>query len=288
MKMKTYFSIFLLASFAAYGQQSTIGLQSTKALGMQDAIEAEKVSQKIKEALLGSGSYEVLDREALGYILNEQEIQKQISSINAEVVEQGRVKGAAFVIASKLFDVTYKKIGFKLSDVLDNDSKKKGVQRAIFSFSVDILDTETGATVNSQKFSIGTISDNVGGITKEEAFRAALNAKSLDKKLGQFLDKSGGSAIKLISIEESEDGRAKLVLINVGSDSNVKKNKKFSVYEITTLNIDGEDVMREKWIADLKITAVEGTKLSTAKVDKGGDTLKQLFESGGKLICKSK
>ena len=110
MKMKKYLSILLFASSLVYGQQSTIGLQSTQALSIDEAVEAEQVCQKIKELILSTGTYEVLDREALGYVINEQEVQKQITSINADVVEQGRVKGAEFIIASKLFNVTYKEI----------------------------------------------------------------------------------------------------------------------------------------------------------------------------------
>lgn len=287
MKMKKYILLLLFASSLIYGQQSTIGLQSTKALSVENAIEAEQVCQTIKEVILSTGTYEILDREALGHIIDEQEIQKQITSINADVVEQGRVKGAEFIIASKLFNVAYKKVGFKLKEMLNGDSNKSGVQRAVFSFSVDILDTETGSTINSEKFSIGTISDNIGGITKEEAFRAALNAKSLNNKLSSFLNDSGGSTIKLISIEEEKGDEASLVLINSGSSSNSKKNKKLKVYEISTMDLDGEEVVREKWVADLKVAAVEGEKLSTAKVDKGGKKLKELFYSGAKLICKA-
>ncbi|RUA13277.1 MAG: hypothetical protein DSY83_11770 [Flavobacteriia bacterium] len=285
MKMKKYLSILLFASSLVHGQQSTIGLQSTQALSIDEAVEAEQVCQKIKELILSTGTYEVLDREALGYVINEQEVQKQITSINADVVEQGRIKGAEFIVASKLFNVTYKTIGFKIPGLGDS-SKKEGMQRAIFSFSVDILDTETGATVNSEKFSIGTISDNVGGITEDEAFSAALNSKSLNNKLSDFLNKSGGGSIKLVSIEEEKGDEASMVLINSGSATNTKKNDKLKVYEISTLNVDGEDVIREKWIADLKVAAVEGEKLSTAKVDKGGKELKELYESGAKLICK--
>lgn len=294
MEMKKYLSILLFASSLVYGQQSTIGLQPTQALNIDEAVEAGQVCQKIKELILSTGTYEVLDREALGYVIDEQEVQKQITSINADVVDQGRVKGAEFIIASKLFNVSYKEIKTSilknpLGSVLgekDNNSKN-GLQRAIFSFSVDILDTETGATVNSEKFSIGTISDNVGGITEEEAFRAALDSKSLNNKLSDFLNKSGGGSIKLVSIEEEKGDEASMVLINSGSATNTKKNDKLKVYEISTLNIDGEDVIREKWIADLKVAAVEGEKLSTAKVDKGGKELKDLYESGAKLICKA-
>lgn len=291
--MNKYLSILLFASSLVHGQQSTIGLQPTQALSIDEAVEAGQVCQKIKELILSTGTYEVLDREALGYIIDEQDVQKQITSINADVVEQGRVKGAEFIIASKLFNVTYKEIKTSilknpLGSVLGekDNSSKNGLQRAIFSFSVDILDTETGATVNSEKFSIGTISDNVGGITEEEAFRAALNSKSLNNKLSDFLNKSGGGSIKLVSIEEEKGDEASMVLINSGSATNTKKNDKLKVYEISTLNIDGEDVIREKWIADLKVAMVEGDKLSTAKVDKGGKELKELYESGAKLICK--
>ncbi|NAS14324.1 hypothetical protein [Poritiphilus flavus] len=294
--MKKYLILLLICTGLSYGQHSTIGIQSTRALNLENAVEAELVCQKIKEVILSTGTYEILDREALGLVMDEQNIQKKITSINADVVAQGRIKGAEFIIASKLFNVAYKKIKPSIFEkpiesVLGSDEDKDsevGLQRAVFSFSVDILDTETGATLNTQKFSIGTVSDNLGGITKPEAFQSALKAKSLEGKLSQFLNESGGGAIKLISIEEEKGGSAAIVLINSGSSTDTKKNKKFKVYEISVLQIDGEDTIREKWVADLKVTAVEGEKLSTAKVDKGGQKLKELFESGAKLICKSK
>jgi len=292
-KMKKSMALLVLVGLSAFGQQATIGLKSTQALTIKNAIEAEKVFQKIKEVVLTSGTYEILDREALGIVIGEQEIQKQITSINAKVVNQGKIKGAEFIIASKLYNVSYKKIAIKEPKPLrgllgGGKGGQSNLVRAIFSFSVDILDTETGATVNSQKFSVGTYSDNFGGTTEEGAFDKALNSKSLEKKLTQFLNDSEENAIKLVAIEQENETAAELVLINTGSSSNTKKNSKFKVYEVSVLNIDGEKTMREKWVADLKVSAVEGKKLSVAKVEKGGQKLKELHDSGAQLICKAR
>lgn len=285
MKMKKGLFIVLLISSAIYGQEETIGLQSIKSVDpSENYIEAELISQKVKEVLVNSRNYKVLDRESLGIVLTEQEIQKQITSINAKVVEQGRIAGAKNVIGGKLTNVEYKKA---LSLLKKSKLEGQSLQRAIFSFSIDIIDTETSQTLETKTFKVGTLNTkSLGGLTEQEAFLNALNP--LTKDLEKFLNKFVAKPIAILSIEEEKGGAAKKVLINTGETNGAKKNDKISIYELSMVNIGDKQTQREKWVADIKIDATEGEELSTAVVVKGGEELLDKFNSKAKLICKSK
>lgn len=285
MKIKKCLFIILFACSISYGQQSTVGLQSIKALNPnKDYIEAETVFQKVKEIFVNSRNFTVLDRESLGIVLSEQEIQKQITSINARVVSQGEIEGAQKIIGGKLFGVEYKKA---ITLLQKSKVEEQTLQRAVFSFSIDIIDTETSQTLESKTFKVGTLNTkSLGGLSESEAFQSALN--SLSKDLEKFLNKFVPRSIAIISIEEEKGGAAKKVLINTGQANGAKKNGKMSIYELSMITIGGKQTQREKWVADLKINAIEGDELSTALVTKGGKELLNKFNAQAKLICKSK
>lgn len=269
--------LLLFISFSCFAQEKpTIGLQSIRALNpSKDYIEAELVFQKVKEILVNSRSFSVLDRESLGIVLTEQEIQREITSINAKVVDQGRVAGAESVVGGKLINVEYKAL------------LKSELRRAAISFSLDIIDVETSQTLETETFKIGLLNPrNVGGVTNQEAFNTAL--KLLTKKIESFLNKFIAKSIAILSIEEQKNGVAKMILINTGKATGAKKNSRISIYELSTVAVGPLTTQREQWIADIKIDAVEGDELSTAIVTKGGKELLEKFNSQAKLICRSK
>ncbi len=279
MKIKNIFIILtVFVGVLAYGQEKpTIGLQSIKALNpSKDYIEAELTFQKIKKLLVDSRSFSVLDRESLGIVLTEQEIQTQISSINAQVIDQGRVAGAENVVGGKLINVEYQKL-----------LGSKSLRRAAVTFSLDIIDAETSETLETETFKIGLLNlKNVGGVTNQEAYSTSL--KLMTKKIQNFLNKFISKSIAILSIEEQKNGVAKMILVNTGKATGAKKNNKISIYELSTMNIGEKTTQREKWVADVKIEVVEGDELSIAKVTKGGKELLEKFNAQAKLICKSK
>ncbi|WP_165819359.1 CsgG/HfaB family protein [Flagellimonas aquimarina] len=283
--MKKCLIPLLFLSLFTFGQESTIGLQSIKSSNpSSDYVEAELIFQKVKEILVNSRSFKVLDRESLGIVLTEQEIQKQITSINAKVVDQGRIAGAKNIVGGKLISVEYKKA---LNILGKSKLEGQSLQRAIFSFSIDIIDTETSQTLETKTFKIGlTNTKSLGGLTKPEAFVSGLN--SLTKNLKKFLNKFVSKSIAILSIEEEKGGAAKKILINTGEANGAKKNDKISIYELSMVTVGNTQTQREKWVADIKIDATEGEELSTAVVIKGGRELLDKFNSQAKLICKSK
>ncbi|WP_394747145.1 CsgG/HfaB family protein [Spongiimicrobium salis] len=280
---KCLLPLFFISCFAL-AQKPTMALQSFEAANRDSHYaEAEILFQKIKQVFVNSKRFSILDRESLGIVLDEQEIQKQITSINAKVVEQGRIAGAEHVIGGKLLSLEYKKVKPKIIG-----KSKDLLFRASFVFSIDIISTETSETIQTQTFKKGVLDlKSYGGITEREAFQNALN--SIDKKIKKYLNEFLPTAINIVTIEEQNDKKgAQTLLINAGTAGGVKKNDKLTVHEITIMNIGGKDTKREKWIADLKIKAVEGEELSIAQVTKGGKELLKKLNDNAVLICKLK
>ena len=292
--MKMYLLPIFLISFIALGQQPSIALQSIEAVNKEkDYVEAEMIFQKVKDLFVNTNRFRILDRESLGVVLDEQEIQKQITSLNADVVRQGQIAGAENIIGGKLISLEYKKVGGvakKVNKLLfGKDSKQldENLYRPVFTFSLNVINTETSETMNSQTFRVGTLdTKSLGGISKQEAFQNALNSLE-DEIRRDFIDEFLAEAIAVVNVEEEKNGEATVLLIHTGNASGAEENDKYRVYQISSYNLDGREIKREKEIAQIKILDVEGDELSTAQVLNGGGDVLENFKAGEKLICKS-
>lgn len=290
--MKNFLIPFLLIGFMAFGQKPSLGLQSIEAVNKEkDYVEAEMIFQTLKELFVKSDRFNILDRESLGLVHNEQEIQKQIGSINADVIRQGQIAGAKHIVGGKLMNLEYKEgkpkitLGGLLGDKSSDENKTS--YTPVFSFSLNIIDAETSKTIHSKTFKSGSLSLNLFESSKQESFQSALKALE-DNITKDFINNFFAESIDIVAIEDEENGEATMLLINVGNKNGAEKNDKLNVYLITTLDLNGEEVTREQEIAEIKIVAVEGDELSTAKVLDGGSELLSNFNTGETLICKSK
>ncbi|MGA9325912.1 MAG: CsgG/HfaB family protein [Salegentibacter sp.] len=292
--MKMYLLPIFLISFMAFGQQPSIALQSIEAVNKEkDYVEAEMIFQKVKDLFVNTNRFRILDRESLGVVLDEQEIQKQITSLNADVVRQGQIAGAENIIGGKLISLEYKKVGGvakKVNKLLfGKDSKQldENLYRPVFTFSLNVINTETSETMNSHTFRVGTLdTKSLGGISRQEAFQNALNSLE-DEIRRDFIDEFLAEAIAVVNVEEEKNGEATVLLIHTGNASGAEENDKYKVYQISSYNLDGREIKREKEIAQIKILDVEGDELSTAEVLNGGGDVLENFKAGEKLICKS-
>lgn len=292
--MKTLLLAMLMVSSMGFAQEPNIGLQSFEAVDKaEDYVEAEMLFQKVKELFVKSNRFRILDRESLGIVLDEQEIQKQITSINAEVVNQGQIAGAENIVGGKLISLDYKEVkgaGKVFTDLVfgkNGNETDEILYRPVLTFSLNIISTESSETIHSETFDVGTFNTkSLGGTTKQEAFKNALNSLE-DQITRDFINKFLAEKIAVLGIEEEENGEAKMLLINTGNSSGAEKDDKFKVYHISVLSVNDREIKREKEIGEIQIVDVEGEELSTAKVIKGGPELLSNFHAGETLICKT-
>ena len=137
--MKNFLIPFLLFGFMAFGQKPSLGLQSIEAVNKEkDYVEAEMIFQTLKELFVKSDRFNILDRESLGLVHNEQEIQKQIGSINADVIRQGQIAGAKHIVGGKLMNLEYKEgkpkitLGGLLGDKSSDENKTSYITCILF------------------------------------------------------------------------------------------------------------------------------------------------------------
>lgn len=292
--MKKLLLPLLLWSCLSFGQGPNIALQSIEAVDKtEDHVEAEMLFQKLKELFVQSNRFRILDRESLGIVLNEQEIQKDIHSINAEVVDQGRISGAEHIVGGKLLSLDYKEIaglGKKITTAIfgNKDSASKEIlYRPVFNFSLSVISAETSETLYSATFDVGSLNlENLGAINEKESFQNALNSLE-DEIIRDFINKFLPQNILVLGIEEEENGAAKVLLINTGNASGAEERDKLKVFHISTLSVNEREIQREKEIGEIEIVDVEGEELSLAKVISGGNDLLERFNAGETLVCKS-
>ncbi len=114
MKITTLVASLLLLTTCLLAQSKpVIGITEFGRTSFQDSIAAKIISEKITTALIRSRRFQVLPRADFKILKSEIDITKGEDFINSEVVKQGRLKGAKWLIVGNvtLTDVYIAKTG---------------------------------------------------------------------------------------------------------------------------------------------------------------------------------
>ena len=277
-KLLLLISLFFIT--LTFAQKTTVGLQTFKAINVDNWKEAEAVTEKIKEIFVNSKRFVALDRTLYTQtnIFAEKEIQKNIDFINGFVVKQGRSKGAKHIIGGKILTSSYATV-------------KNGQKKCDLSFSIIVSDVETGELMISKVISPNSALTVFSGssVTEDQAFINTL--MSLEKKINDFIEEYVAFYTDIVNLEEIDTKKGievvKTVLVNAGIDDGMHKNDKFSICEVTYVETSKGKKKREREIAVFKISKVQG-ELSEGKIIKGGEELARKFnDKETVLVCKS-
>lgn len=281
MKIILLLVITISLNQTCFGQKKTIALLPFKS-HPSHTLQAEAIYTQVKQAFITANRFEIVDRSNYSKINSEKELQKTEAFMNSDAIAQDNAKGAQQLVTGKLISFSTQKV----------QTEKSYYYKCNLSFSLEVIDVETGQVVHSRTISpkdsfMGSVLKNsIGGnSTPQKAFGNSLIR--LQKYIDKFIIEYFPIETQIIEIQEIKNDKAKSILVNVGSQSGTEKKDKFIVYEITYLEVGGEKMKRETKIGEFKIDIVEGAQLSIAKISKGGDIILSKFKSNAQLICKS-
>ena len=271
---------FLCFSTLTFAQKTTVGLQTFKAVNLENWSEAEAITEKIKEVFVKSKRFSVLDRTLYTKtnIFAEKEIQKNIDFINGFVVKQGKSKGAKHIVGGKVLTSSY-------------SEGKNGLIKCDLSFSINVSDVETGELIFSEVISPNRVLTTLSGSSATESESLMNILSAFEKKINDFIEEYVSFYTDIVNLEEIESKKGidivKTILVNAGIDDGMHKNDKFSICEVTFVETSKGRKKREREIAVFKISKVQG-ELSEGKIIKGGQELAQKFnDKETVLVCKS-
>ncbi len=260
---------FLMANLVI-GQKTNIGLLTFKATSYQDYVEADLLTEKVKEVFVDSKRFFPIDRTAYAELnaIKEAEIQKNVDYINGQVVEQGRKNGARAIVGGKLNTLSYKQM-------------TGGLYRCDLVFSISINDIETNELLATKTFS--SLLPSIPGTTRTQAMTNAINF--YNKGIENFIIDNVPFVAKIYKVEPMKKGAEIRIIAGVGEG--VKKGDKFAIYEVSKVDIGGAIKTLKESVAEFQIKEVEGD-FSKGQIKKNGERLVTKFKDESiELICES-
>ena len=282
MKIKLLHILLFVMASKSWSQKTTVALLPFEKVASVPAA-SDAIYEKVKQAFIATNRFEIVDRKNFEKINSEKELQKTENFLNSDIVAQANAKGAEQLVTGRVIYVNYTKHATESSFYYDCN----------ISFSLDVLDVETGQVIYSatlkpeDSFLNSVLKSSLGAnSTPAKAFDNSLIR--MQKYIDAFIENYFPIHTQILEIVEIKKEEAKEVLLNVGTQTGTQKNDKYSVIEITTYEVGVKSIKREIEIGELKVTDVQGAEISSAKVTKGGEAILEKFQSNAKLLCKSK
>lgn len=152
----------------------------------------------------------------------------------------------------------------------ENSYKEKFVLR------IDLIRTADGVTIDTRNYE-ETGSASGKEVTQYSALEHALiNVPYEMRRFVETYFKVYGSILRIAT---NKGNKAKTIYINLGYDDPIKEGLRFDVVEDDML--EGHSI--EKKIGEVRINKIMGPKISTCKVNKGGENIYQSLEKGNTL-----
>lgn len=160
------------------------------------------------------------------------------------------------------------------------DSQGKIYYSGIVTFSLNIIDLETGNSIGAQDISYNGMNAKTGS-TKDEAITETI--EYIPMSMTRFINKHFKLETKVVQINEEKKGKVTQVYINAGSSVGITKSQTFLMF------VEGEvaGIKQKTEIGRLAVESVEGEELTLCKVIKPSEEIKEYINNGTEIIVES-
>ncbi len=287
MKKYILFSVFIFcSSYFSYGQGKTIiGIMPFN--GQQTEEQSNRYSYRNKQqetsglivaiqdavtdAFVKTKRFSLVEREKMGQIKYEKNLQKGEDFIDGSVIEQSKSLGAQYVVMGNVSKASVEKS--------QTNAPYAGTITRINSevaFNIKIVDVVTGLIMASNSFS--------GKGKGENALESALN--DIRPEIVNFIKENFKVTLPVASIEEKDKkGNAVKLLIAGGSSLGIAEKNELKVFEVTEIMVDGKKMTRKIPIGKVRVEKVEDENFSVCIVSEGGGEIAKKMENGAKIKC---
>ena len=280
-----FFTIILyLLSVNIYAQKKVIAITSFKSAGHEiSRIKSNTISGKVIESFTKTNRFIIVDRTNFKELKAEKELQKTEDFIDGATVAQSSLQGAEYLVSGIINQIGY------IRSVSDKGAVSYSAKIIL---TLKVIDIATGKVLANemikakQSFGGSLLSASLGGTsTRGTAFNNAL--KGMQKSVDRFVGKYFPVTTQIIEITDSSSGKAKEMLINIGTSKGAKKGQQFKIFELKSMKVGDKNIVRNIELGKIKITKVEGEEISQAKVKSGGKEILAKFNAGVKIECYS-
>ncbi len=249
------------------------------------------LQDKVSACFTSKNRFTIVDRTKFEQISRERELQKSEEFIDGFIVEQGKSTGAKFIVSGSLSDIssTAKEYVRKNSNgqIIGYETK----HQAQISFSLSILDVETGASKSAKSFTIATGTGNAGAAFLSGMLGGAPGYNSQEAAVAEVYNRLQGHvlgwinavfpvAMKILRIETTDkNGLPVTVTVKGGADTDLKKKSDLSVIIYEKIESDGQEFIKPKIIGQLVVQEVTG-EFSTCKIKEGEKEISENLKNG--------
>lgn len=302
MKIKSLIWSLLLFTTSLLAQKPIVGITEFGRTSFQDSIAAKIISEKITTALIQSKRFEVLPISDFKSVKSEIDRNKSEDYINSDVVKQGRLKGAKWLVVG---NVTLTEVYL---------AKAGGSYNARVDFSLRRINVETGVAEDAENFSgtktaktgLGGLGDiKIPGVNSgtgtaaatnialaegaykkmDEASRQAVGsvlsdaADNANKKVRNWLAKTFGMRFYLLEVEKAKKEKkketidyVKSITVQGGKEVGMTKGDKLKVVFLREFKRGDETILDYKLVAKLTITELRENTAVCKVTDSEGET----------------
>lgn len=270
-------SVFLLlltgwAGLSLYAQPASpptlIGILPFKVMDRHQLDIAKQVEAIVYEEFVSSRRLGVVEREFFHELENEKWRQSQTDFIDGSVIQKTRALGARYLLIGQI----------TLCEVTRQQTDEGETYYSCdLKVSLRLTDIESSVVQASKTWQNNGLLDFDIGDTKAKAM--AKSANSMRRRARNFLDDHFPLRGEILQLMEDES-----VLIGVGANQGVRKNDRLLVF--ATRRVAGRRYDEE--IGEVKVTAVNGPVICTAKIKKGDEAVIAAIRDQSALYVKTK
>lgn len=259
-KILSFFALLLMFTASVSAQdKKNVCIDEFEANSSINANWVKTLRNNVIEGLMKTGRLNVIDVTTIsGLSKTNEEKLIQLGERNVDVLLKGHFNSLTSTSKTKDGKTTYEvKAGYSLT----------------------LIDTQTGATLNTTNFEESWYS----GTTSDESITKALDGASGHMK--KFVDDNfkASAVVKALDQVDAKKG-AKTIYVSVGSNAGIQAGQMFDVFQ--EVEVAGEKITKQ--IGSAKAKEVVSGTLTLCTVTKGGVDIKNAFENNITLTVVSR
>lgn len=238
--------------------------------------DVNSIQESVTNSFVKTKRFNIVDRTKIDALKDEKELQKSEDFIDGSVIQQGISLGANYLISGHVISAQADRMEAK-----DDKGNITMTYKAKLSVSLKVIDVSTGQVIASETIEpksgnavLGMI--GIGSSTPDVAISKAV--KGIQEKIDKFVATNFPISF---AIAEIQDGSK--ILIAGGTGFGLKKGDKLTVFEVSTMEVNGKQLSRKKEIGILKITKVEDENFSTCSISSGSSDIISKFGAKANL-----
>lgn len=223
------------------------------------------ITKKVKDILVNSQRFNVVDTDNMNLIKESHKIQRGEEFIDSEnLVDQNKAVAAKYNLNGVI-----SKTGIVW---LKNPDGSKSGCKAVVTINLTITDLETTISSEAVTFSSDV---SIKSISPSIAIESAMS--TLNDKITSYFKTAFPINAKILKVMPKN-----ILLINVGDKHGVEKNMRFSVEVVEII----ENNPFYTKIGELKVEKISGPTFSECSITKGKDEIISRFSNADKIACK--